>query len=224
MELGSAMKTAAVGVASWFATRYGTDKPVETIDDIKLDDLRREFLRLDQQQDKLGQRLEEVEAEKRVVFRQLMDEPSRPKQERLALKIKQLDSRRKNWGRVLHVLHQQILVLDGFIQLKESKDLLKSSPLFAQVLATDLGTLEDWITNAMVDGVLDLQRLEEIATAFEQGEKIVGGMKVAEDIDDIISLAQEYKELENEQPGAFEEGYEKLDDRLTLEETEREPA
>ena len=170
------------------------------------------------------QQLEKVEAEKKAVFRQLMDETSRPKKERLALKIKQLDSRRKNWGRVLHVLHQQILVLDGFIQLKESKDLLKSSSLFARILATDLGTLEDWITNSMVDGVLDLQKLEEIASAFEQGDRIVAGMKVAADIDDIISLAEEYKELESEQPGAFEQGYEKLDDRLTLEETGSEPA
>lgn len=222
MDLKTTAKTAAVEGVSWLVARLQTDKPVESIDDIKLDDLRREKIRLDQEEAKLMRRVEEVEGEKEALFLKGKDEPSRRKKTVLARKIKELDGQAKNYDRTLAVLSQQIRVINGFVQLKENETLLKSAGISKLIYGMDLQTLQIYIERATVDGAFQMDKFSEILGVLEERDGLVGGVKADEDIEEIVKAMEEAAELEAEQPAAVEEGLRKVDEILTTEEAEEE--
>lgn len=223
MDLRTTAKSAAVEGVSWLIARLRTDKPVESIDDIRLDDLKREKIRLDQEEAKLMRRVEELEGEKQALFLKGKDEPSRRKKTVLARKIKELDGQAKNYDRTLAVLSQQIRIINGFVQLKENETLLKSAGISKLIYGMDLQTLQLYIERATVDGAFQMDKFSEILGVLEEREELVGGVRADEDIEEIVKAMEEAAELEAERPTAVEEGLRKVDEILTTEEAEEEP-
>lgn len=224
MDVRTAARVAALEGASWLISRLSGEKPAETIDDIKLDDLKREAIRLEQEENKLMRRVEELEAARKDLFLRGTDEPGRRKKMVLARKIRQLDGRAKNYDRTLAIYSKQIQIIEGFIQLKEQEALLKSAGMSKLIHDMDLQTLQVYIEQATVNGAFQMDKLSELLEGLEEREVFVGGIKADEDIEEIVKAMEEAAELKAEHPAAIEEGLKKVERVLATEEAEGETA
>ena len=193
----------------------------KTIADVSVDELRRERIRLEQEESKLARRIQEVEGQKQDLFVRGKDETSTRQQRIVARKIKELDMRAKNMDKNLQLFSRQLRIINGFTQLKENQRLLEQSGISSIIRNVDLQTLQNYVDQATIDGVFQMDRLSDILTTLEESEKIVGLPSEEPDIEAIVAAMQEAKAAEEiDSELALEEGLRKVDQVLGKEETE----
>lgn len=196
-------------------------KRKKSIDRVSMDELRREKIRLSQEESRLTSQVEKLERQKQELFIKGKDEPSQRQQMIVARKIKELDARAKNADKMLRMISSQIRALNGFVQLKENQQLLKERGLSSLIGKIDLPRLQRLVEDASVEGQLQMDKLADMVTTLEESERLVG--VGAEDADtlSIISAMQEAKAAEEEDPQvALEQGMKKVDQILEKKEEE----
>ena len=186
---------------------------VPQLDDLTTDDLMRERIRLEQEEKKLLKVVEQLEAEKRAVFEQATRESSVRRQKIMARKIKELDARANGVDRNLRVMSQQLRIITGFIQVKDSKRIWEQSGLWAQINEMDLSELEAYVGDSMVEGSFNGEKFGSIIGALE-GPDMVQEMEEDADVMSILGEIQAAAMARETDPTAVDEGLARVDERL----------
>ena len=196
----------------------------QTLDDLSTDELRKERIRLENEEKKLMKRLDDIEEEKRRVFLQGRDESSERKKMVLARKYKELDVQARNMARNMQYFSKQLRIVNGFLNLKDNERILKASGLSNIISRMDLQELQIYVDEASIDGSFQFDKLQDVLTTLEEGGSLggeiaedkevrdifdemvkAGDIDDAREIDDIVSrvntkLAQADEEAQTEEP------------------------
>ena len=192
-----------------------------SIEDISVDELRREKIRLEQEEAKMARQVEDLEAQKQQLFLKGKDEASTRQQRILATKIKELDMQARNLDKNLRFVSKQLRIINGFLQIKENQRLFQEAGVSGLISKIDLQTLQRYVEEASIEGVFQLDKFQDILRTLEETEKIVGVVEEDKDILEIMRAMQEAKLAEMERPEAVEElARQKLDEILHREEPE----
>ena len=154
--LGSA-PAAAAGTAA-------AKKEVTTIDDISLDDLRKEKIRYEMEQKRIFEQVEGVEKQKNDLFLRGTQTKSTRERRMLANQVKEKDEEAAHLDNMLEFISKRKRIINGLIRVKSQSngetDILKNM---------DLKKLVDSIAEKTVDGEMDDERFKELWSVLNPG-------------------------------------------------------
>jgi len=182
------------------------------IDEIPLDDLKREKVRLEQEERKLMAQMREMEGEKKKLFSEGVRNSSEREQRVLARRIKELETRADGVDRILQAISKQVRTIGGLIQIKERIRMQNESGLSSVIGAIDLNDLITFVDQASVDGEFQMSKFDELLRAMEQSEAVSPQYSEDEDVLDIVKQMQMAREAADS-PEAMEQHFEELNHR-----------
>jgi hypothetical protein len=180
--------------------------PKKSLNDLKMDDLLREKIRLGQTEREFVKRVEEIEGKKKALFIQGKDQTSDRQMVILARQIKELDVNARNIDKSLQVVSQQQRSINGFIQLKENEKLLAQSGLSSMLQKVDLQTLQTYVQQASVDGEFSMDKLRQVVGTLEGSDTMPGAAEADSDVAEIVRQMQMAKANESD-PAAVESAF-----------------
>lgn len=183
------------------------------IEDVSIDDLRREKIRLDQEERKLLARLREVEAEKRKLFEDGVRNASEREQRVFARRIKEKDVEAGNMDRMLQAISKQMRILNGLIQVKESSRMMTNSGIADVLKGLDLQDLVNYIDKASVDGEFHVDKFDDIIHALEEADSLSPQYKEDKDVMDIMNAMQQARESADN-PAVMEEQFNAMSEEI----------
>jgi len=186
-----------------------------SLEDLKLDDLHRESVRLDQEERKMLARIRELETKKRQLFEEGVSNPSEREQRVIARRIKELDVRADNMDRMLQAISKQMRIITGLIQVKERTRVMAESGISKLLSDIDLQDLIITIDKASVDGEFHMNKFDEVLGILEEADSLSPEMREDRDVLEIIEAMQDARENLDVAPEAFDEQYEAFNRRLT---------
>lgn len=194
-----------------------------SIEDLDVDELRKEKIRLEQEERKIVREVEELEERKQELFQQGKDETSDRQRRILATKIKELDVQGKNLDKNLQFIARQLRIVNGFMQIKENQRLLEKAGVSSVISTVDLPTLQHFVEEASVEGAFQMDKFKEILQTLEDTDRVVGGFEPDEDIQGIMDAMEDAHLADLESQDELE-GWEdkELEDILDEEEPESE--
>jgi hypothetical protein len=157
-----------MGVTDLLKGLFG-GKP-KTFEAVSIDELRRERIRIEQEESRLIKKLDEMERSKQTLFEKGTDEVSQRQQLVVARKIKELDQQARNFDQTLRLLSRQLRVIAGFLHVKENKQLLQKTAVSSLLAKMDLADLQRFIEAATVEGQFQMDKFEEILGTLEDYE------------------------------------------------------
>lgn len=167
----------------WLTSRF--KKPTQTLDDIPLEELRREQVRLEQQEKKLVKEIDDLENKKKALFAEgKAADGSTHRQRSIAQRIVSVDREVKMTDRKLRTISKQLQAVNNFVYLKQSKRELEQSGLFGMINQMDLEDLDAWIEKASIDGELNVSKLEDML------QRVSSNMGLASEIEEDPEIAQ----------------------------------
>jgi len=183
------------------------------LEDLSLDDLRREKVRLDQEERKLLKRLRDLEQRKKALFAEGVRNSSEREQRAIARRIKELDVEARNLDRLLQVISKQQRILNGLIQLKESARVMQSTGISRILKEIDLQDLILYIDRASVDGEFHLDKFDELIGALEQADAVSPEIAEDQDVLEIVQMMQE-AQAAADTPEDVEQYYDEVEQRM----------
>ena len=183
------------------------------LEDLQLDDLRREKIRLDQEERKMLARLKEVEKQKRQLFQEGVQNASEREQRVIARRIKEADVEAANMDNMLRMISKQMRVLNGLTQLKERSRLAAESGLNSIVSSIDLQELIMYIDKASVDGEFNLGKFDDVLNALEEADSLSPEYREDGDVQEIMRAMQQAREAADS-PEAIEERYTEMERQM----------
>jgi hypothetical protein len=193
----------------------------KTLDDIQDEDLKREKIRLDREEDRMVRQVEQLEAQKKQLFMKGKDETSERQRMIIARKIKELDVQARNTDRQMQFIARQLRVVNGFIQLKDNQRTLREAGLMQILGKMDLEQLQAFVERASIDGVFQMDKFQSILETIEDGQHLTGETREDPDVLEIMRLMQQAKEAETS-PEAVEQSYQQASRLLAKEAPEAE--
>jgi len=183
-----------------------------TLEDIKMDDLKKEKIRLDVEERKTLGEVRELEAQKRRLFEEGVKSTGAREAKIIARKLKEVDGQAANLDRLLDSLSQQIRLINGLIQAKELGRIQKESGIGAMLKDFDLQDLVIFIDNAFIDGEFNQVKMQEMLGVFErQG---FDHTRVTDpDVDEIMKQFEAAREA-RDNPEALDQQYQKMNEEL----------
>jgi hypothetical protein len=191
------------------------------LDDLPLDDLKREKIRLEQEERKMLARLREAENQKRQLFSEGVQKASDREQRVIARRIKELDVEAQNMDRMLQIISKQMRTINGLIQLKERSRLAAESGMGEMLQGIDLQDLIIYIDKASVDGEFQMDKFNELLRVLEEAEAISPQYREDQDVLDIVSAMQQAREAADS-PEALEEKYAEFSRQMESKTREKE--
>ena len=168
----------------WLSNQFKKSTDKRTLDDISEDELRRERVRLEQQEKKFVKEIDELEDQKKKLFNEGQQSAgSVHKQRSIAQRIVGVDRQVKLTDRKLRAISKQLQAVNNFLHLKQSRRELEGSGLFSMINSMDLEELDTWIEGASIDGELNMNRLEDML------RRVNSSMDLAEPIADDSEIA-----------------------------------
>jgi hypothetical protein len=162
----------------------GEEKPPEApkaapeprFEDLKEEDLTREILRLEIEERKVRERLQEVEDKKAELFEETVHSPGEVVAEVNWRKTQELEAEAQNYQHVLEVISKRRRIINGLKQLKVRARMLQS-PVFE---SAPLTALIPYIEKATESGELGETEMDAVINALESNYS-PGKKKAAED-------------------------------------------
>jgi hypothetical protein len=184
-----------------------------SLDDLSLDDLRREKVRLDQEERRYLGRVRELEKQKRIFFEEGVRSASEREQKVAARKIKELDVEATSMDRTLDAISKQTRIINGLLQVKERYRFTNESGVSSLLKDIDLQDLIVYIDKSSVDGEFQSDKFEELIQALEESDAVAPGLKEDRDVQDIVTQMQKAREaLDN--PEAMEKNFTELTEHM----------
>ena len=182
---------------------------------ISMDELRREKIRLEQEESKLIKKVEELEHQKKLLFQEGTSKNSQREQVMLARRIRELDTQAKNYDNNLRMLSKQIRVTNGFIQVKENQKYFDQMGVSSIIAKMDPEALQRYLETMMVENQLRVEKFAEVLSALEDSEGLIeGGGEDAETLK-LVELMNEARAPQQENPEeAMEKTYQKVGQTL----------
>lgn len=192
-----------------------------TLEDLKLDDLRREKVRLEQEERKMLARLRDVESKKRKLFEDGVSNPSEREQRVIARRIKELDVRAGNMDRMLQAVSKQMRIINGLLQVKERTRVMAESGISKLLSDIDLGDLIVYVDQASVDGEFHMNKFDDLLGILEEADSLSPQYREDQDVLEIMEAMQDAREAVDD-PAAFEDKYTEFTKKLTDEDDDQE--
>jgi len=184
-----------------------------TIEDIKLDDLNKEQVRLDQQKRMLLTELREVERQKRTVFEQGVKNTSDRERTALAREIKSLDLKAQNKDRILQSIEKQKQIIEGLTMIKERARMMNESGLASVIGNMDLADLITYVDRASVDGEFHIKKFDEVLRTLGQVDTFSSQMSEDPDVLDIVKQ-MEAASMAADSPEAIEDHFSQMNQEI----------
>ena len=194
----------------------------KTLESVSTDELRRERIRIEQEEARQIKKLQELEQNKQKLFEKGTDEPSQRQQVVVARKIKELDQQGRNYDQTLKLLSRQLRIISGFLHVKENKQLLEKTAVSSLLAKMDLADLQRFVEAATVEGQFQMDKFEHILGTLEDYD--LDTTAASEDADTLaivetMNRARAAKEINAE--AAIKEGVAEVDKILRK---DQEPA
>jgi hypothetical protein len=183
------------------------------LEDLQLDDLRREKIRLEQEERKMLARLKTTEQEKRTLFNEGVKKASDREQRVLARRIKELDVEASNMDRMLQMISQQMRVLNGLVQIKERTRMATESGLNSILADIDLQELIVYIDQASVTGEFNWDKFNEVLNVLEEADSLSPDFREDQDVMDIVKAMADAREAADS-PEAIEQRFDEMDQHM----------
>ena len=185
------------------------------LEKISIDELRKERLRLEQIEHRIGREIDDLEKRKGQLFQKGKDEASQRQQIAIARKIRELDGSAKGKDGQLAMISRQMRILAGLTTIKENNSLVQELGVSSIVSKMDLDELQSYVEKATVEGQFQMERFAQILKAMDTGDGLE--LAEAEDADTlaIVAAMQEARGAEVTDPdAALESGMRKVDQIL----------
>jgi hypothetical protein len=220
-DLKKSLKDYGLQVLTALLTGKATEKDAKaSLNDVSLDDLRREKIRLDQEERKMLGRLREVEGQKRTFFEEGVRNSSAREQGVLARKIKELDVEATSMDRTMQAISKQMRIINGLLQVKERYRFLAESGVSTLLKDIDLQDLIVYIDKASVDGEFHLDKFDELIHALEEADSLAPGVSEDRDVQDIVTQMQKAHEA-MDNPEAMEQKFAELSEHMKKSQQEK---
>jgi hypothetical protein len=179
------------------------------------DEIRRERIRLEQIEQRVGKEIDELERRKQELFVKGKGDVTQRQQVGLARKIKELDVAVRAKDKQIALVSRQMRVLSGLTMIKENEALARDLGVSSIVSKMDLGELQQYVEKATIDGQFQMERLAEILGTLEG--PLDQDLGMAEDADTmaIVAAMQEARESEVTDPDAIAEGMKQVNEILS---------
>lgn len=182
------------------------------LEDISMDDLQREKVRLDQEQRKMLAQLRDLEGEKKKLFAEGVRNASEREQRVIARRIKEVEQRIEGMDRMMQSLSKQLRTVNGLLMIKERVRMQSESGLTSMIGQIDLGDLVTYVDKASVDGEFQMEKFDTVLNAMEQAENISPQYSEEQDVLDIVRQMQMAREA-GDDPQTIEQHFEELTQR-----------
>jgi len=180
-----------------------------SLEDLTLDDLRHEKIRLEREERKMLDRLEVAENKKRKLFDEGVQKASKSEQLSIARRIKQLSSEADSMNQMLRVISKQLRIIDGLLLVKEKERVLADTGVTRMIQDIDLQKLIVYIDQASVDGEFKLDKFDEILRALDEADAYSPELSEDQDVLAIVNAMQSAREAADS-PEALEEQYQEF--------------
>ncbi len=191
----------------------------KSLKDLHLDDLKREKIRIEQEERKMLERIKGIEDKKRAMFEQGTRDISDRERRVIARKIKDLDVESNNLDRMLQAFSKQMRIITGLTQVKERERVMAGSGMSDMLSDLDLQELIIYIDKASVDGEFQISKLDDLLGALEEADSLAPEMREEQDVLDIVAMMQKAHEAADS-PGAIENQFNELTNKLEAKRTE----
>jgi hypothetical protein len=194
----------------------------KTLESVSTDELRRERIRIEQEEARQIKKLDELERDKQGLFEKGTDEPSQRQQIIVARKIKELDQQARNYDQTLKLLSRQLRIISGFLHVKENKALLEKTAVSSLLAKMDLADLQRFVEAATVEGQFQMDKFEHILTTLEDYDLDTTATSEDADTIAIVEAMNRARNAKNVNPeAAIKEGVAEVDKILRK---DQEPA
>ena len=194
----------------------------KTLADLSSDELRRERIRLEQEEKRYARRVGEIEEEKKSLFMQGTNETSKRKLTILARRIKEKEAEAKNVERNLTFFSRQLRIVNGFIQLKENERIIKESGVSSLISNVDLQDLQVYVDQATVDGMFSMDKFGDILSTLERSEDGLNEIEEDAEIAQLVQAMQAARDSRDLDPEAPERLFEEVSSKQVDKEEEEE--
>ncbi len=190
------------------------------LDDLKLDDMKREKVRLELEERKTLNEVRELEAQKRKLFEEGVKSAGSREAKIIARKIKEVDGQAANMDRLLDSLSQQTRLINGLIQAKDLARIQKESGIGAMLQNLDMQELVMFIDNSFIDGEFNTTKMNEMLGVLDrQG---LDHNKVEDsDITDIMKQFETAREARDD-PEILDQKYQEFNEKMEAKRTAKE--
>jgi len=161
-----------------------------TLEKVSLEDLNRDKIVLQQEQNKLDRRIGKAEKDKQSAFQTGLKVDSVHQQRASAMKMKNLDMSIKNYQQQFEITSHRLRIVDGLIMTKEMIN-PASSAEYSVINQISLPELTHFVEKATADGALEQARVRDLVDGMQDGfESMDGGPHRDEDIENIMAFMQ----------------------------------
>ena len=182
------------------------------LQDLKMDDMKREKVRLELEERKTLNEVRELENQKRHLFDEGVKATGMREAKIIARKLKEVDGQAANLDRLLDSLSQQARLINGLIQAKELARIQKESGIGAMLQDFDLQDLVMFIDNSFIDGEFNQSKIEEILKVIDR-QGLEHSQVEDQDINEIMKSFEEAREA-RDNPEILDQKFQELNDEM----------
>ncbi len=185
-----------------------------SIEDVPVEELKREKVRLEQEERKLLNEIRTLESQKRSLFDEGVRKASEREQRVLARRIKEVDAQANNYDRMLRSVSKQMRVLNGFIQIKERIRMDKEWGIAGLVSNLNLEDLMSYVSEASVNGEFNMNMFDDVLNVMEKNDAVSPTFQEDEDVMDIMKEMQMAREAADA-PEMLDEHFDRVQKKLS---------
>lgn len=153
-----------------FLERLRLTKRLPSLRELDPETIRRERIRIEQTEQKVAKRIEELEAEKAALFAKGVDCTSERQRLQIARKIKEIDGVIRSKDQMLAMIAKNQRVLQGMAQIKDLTHLLGELGMEGLVGKMDLAELQAYIEQTTVEGQFQVERFAGLIESLDGAE------------------------------------------------------
>lgn len=166
---------------------FGRKKKLEDLD---MEELNRERLRLKREENKLVAHIEQGEREKAALFEQAVGMDSKRQKTMLARRIKELDATAKHNEGLAMSISKQARIISGIIKFRENAELRQRLSTMGLVKNMDVSELAALLEHDAIEGELTDEKIINILKTLEEGNSM-GSLAEDEDVLEIVTAMEE---------------------------------
>jgi len=166
------------------------------IEQIRIDELKHEKIRLEQLERRVSNEVDQIEAHKHELFLKGKDETSSRQRLALARKIKELDSRAHAKSQQLTFFHKHLRIVDGLMQIKENIELLRELKVGSVITSMSVEELTAYVEQATVQGQFEMEKFTGLLESLEGAMAAAEDATVDKDLSAIVAAMEQARAAE----------------------------
>ncbi|NQV24747.1 MAG: hypothetical protein HQ518_10290 [Rhodopirellula sp.] len=148
--------------------------PQQTLESVSSEDLRRERIRIEQNETLIGRAIEEMEQKKAEFFRKGVECGSDRQKVQIARKVKEFDGEIQARDKQLALISKNLRVINGLAQLKENRRILQDLGMDGLISKMDLEELQSYVEDATIEGQFQMERFTGLLNSLDDAESVYG--------------------------------------------------